>query len=144
MTVRVAATSKEQIVALETLKPPTLPVPTGYSQVVISRGSQTIYVAGQVAIDADGNVVAPGDVVGQARQAFANLRAALEAAGASISDVAKVTWYVVGYDSALLPALAAARVEVFGAHEPASTLVGVSALARPGFLVEVEAVAVID
>ena len=129
---------------VESLNPPGLPVPRGYSQVVVARGSRTVFVAGQVAADAQGNVVAPGDVVGQARQAFANLRTALEAAGATIADVTKVTWYVVGYRAELLPELAAARREVFGDHAPASTLVGVQALATPDYLIEAEAVAVID
>ena len=130
--------------SLESLNPPGLPVPRGYAQVVAARGSRTVFVAGQVSVDAQGNLVAPGDVVGQARQAFANLRTALVAAGATIADVAKVTWYVVGYRSELLPDLAAARREVFGDHTPASTLVGVAALAMPEYLVEAEAVAVID
>jgi enamine deaminase RidA (YjgF/YER057c/UK114 family) len=128
---------------VESLNPPGLPEPRGYSQVVVARGSRTVYVAGQVALDGEGNVVAPGDVVGQARQAFANVRTALEAAGATIADVAKVTWYVVGYRAELLPELAAARREVLGDHAPASTLVGVQSLAMPEYLVEVEATAVI-
>lgn len=128
---------------LETLNPPDLPTPSGYSQVVVASGARTVYVAGQVAVDSQGNVVAPGDVVGQARQAFLNLRTALEAAGATVEDVAKVTWYIVGYRSDLLPDLAASRREVFGDHAPASTLVGVQALAQPEYLVEVEAIAVL-
>lgn len=97
------------------------------------------FVSDQVALDADGNVVAAGDPVGQARQAFLNLRAALEAAGASPADLAKITWYVVGYRPELLPELAAARTEVLGDQLPASTLIGVQALAQPAYLVEVEA-----
>ena len=62
---------------------------------------------------------------------------------AAIADVAKVTWYVVGYRAELLPELAAARREVLGDHAPASTLVGVQSLAMPDYLVEVEATAVI-
>jgi enamine deaminase RidA (YjgF/YER057c/UK114 family) len=130
-------------VTIDTLNPKSLPVPRGYSQVVVATGSRTIYVAGQVAVDPQGNVVAPGDVVGQARQAFINLRAAVEAVGATIADVAKLTWYVVGYRSDLLPDLTAARREVFGDHSPASTLVGVQALAQREYLVEVEATAVV-
>lgn len=128
---------------IDKLNPPNLPIPRGYSQVVVATGSRTIYVAGQVAVDPQGNVVAPGDAVGQARQAFINLRTALETAGATITDVAKVTWYVVDYRSDLLPDLAAARREVFGDHSPVSTLVGVHALAQPEYLVEVEAIAVV-
>src|SRR6476661_6999763 len=101
---------------VELLNPSTLAKPKGYSQVVVATGRRMVFVAGQVAQDTEGNVVAPGDVVGQARQAFFNLRAALEAAGATISDVAKLTWYVVGYGPEMLPDLAAARREVFGEH----------------------------
>jgi enamine deaminase RidA (YjgF/YER057c/UK114 family) len=133
----------ERWVTLDKLNPDTLPAPRGYTQVVVATGSRTIYVSGQVAVDARGEVVAPGDAPAQARQAFLNLRAALEAAGASIADVAKLTWYVVGYRLELLPALAAARADVFGEHAPASTLIGVQALAQPEYLVEVEAVAVL-
>ena len=82
--------------------------------------------------------------MGQARQAFANVRTAIEAAGAAIEDVAKITWYVVGYRPEWLPELAAARNEVLDGHTPASTLVGVSALAQSQFLVEVEVVAVVN
>ena len=129
---------------VERINPPALPVPMGYTQVVASRGSRTIYIAGQVAVDAIGNVVAPGDVVGQALRAFANVRSAVTAAGGTVEDIVKVTWYVVGYRPELLPHLAAARRDVFGDHAPASTLVGVAALANPDYLVEVEAVAVTD
>jgi enamine deaminase RidA (YjgF/YER057c/UK114 family) len=129
--------------ALDKLNPDTLPTPRGYTQVLVATGSRTIYVSGQVAVDAGGEVVAPGDAPAQARQAFRNLRAALEAAGASVADVAKLTWYVVGYRSELLPALAASRADVFGDHAPASTLIGVQALAQPEYLVEVEAVAIL-
>ncbi len=129
---------------IEKINPPALPVPSGYTQVIASRGSRTIYIAGQVAVDAIGNVVAPGDVIGQASRAFANVRSAVTAAGGTVADIVKVTWYVVGYRPEMLPALARARRDIFGDHEPASTLVGVAALANPQYLVEVEAIAVID
>jgi enamine deaminase RidA (YjgF/YER057c/UK114 family) len=128
---------------LEKLNPPGLPTPRGYSQTVTATGSRTIYVAGQVAVDAEGNVVAPGDLVGQVKQAFQNMRTAVEAAGATVADIAKVTWYAVGYRPELLPDLAAARREVFGDHQPASTMVGVQSLVQPDYLVEVEAIAVL-
>lgn len=128
---------------LETLNPPGLPTPRGYAQAMVAIGTRTVYIAGQVAVDAQGNVVAPGDVAGHAKQAFQNLRTALEAAGGTIADIAKVTWYVVGYRPELMPDLAAARREVFGDHEPASTMAGVQALVQPDYLVEVEAIAVL-
>jgi enamine deaminase RidA (YjgF/YER057c/UK114 family) len=129
---------------LQPINPPTLPTPMGYSQVVVATGARLVFVAGQVSLDRDGRLVAPGDVAGQARQAFANFRTAIEAAGAAIDDVVKVTWYVVGYSAEVLPTLAAARSSVLGTHAPASTLVGVQALAQPGYLVEVEGIAVVD
>jgi enamine deaminase RidA (YjgF/YER057c/UK114 family) len=101
-------------------------------------------VAGQVAVDSGGQVVAPGDLPAQARQAFRNLLAALDAAGAAIGDVAKITWYVAGYRPEMLPDLAAARAAVLGNHRPASTLIGVQALVHPDYLGEVEAIAIID
>ena len=129
---------------VEKINPPALPVPMGYTQVVASHGSRTVYIAGQVAVDAIGNVVAPGDVVGQASRAFANVRSAVAAAGGSVADIVKVTWYVVGYRPEMLPALAGARRDIFGDHQPASTLVGVAALANPQYLVVVVAIAVVD
>jgi enamine deaminase RidA (YjgF/YER057c/UK114 family) len=95
-------------------------------------------------VDRDGAIVGPGDVVVQAKQAYANLRVAVEAAGATMADIAKVTAYVVNYDANLFPQLLAVRQEAFGGHTPASTLAGVSALARSDYLFEVEAVAVVD
>jgi enamine deaminase RidA (YjgF/YER057c/UK114 family) len=132
-------------VALTSLDPAALPAPRGYSQIVVAGpGGRTVFVAGQVAVDSGGQLVAPGDLPAQARQAFRNLLAALDAAGAVIGDVAKITWYVVGYRPEMLPDLAAARAAVLGDHRPASTLIGVQALVHPDYLVEVEAIAIID
>ena len=104
-----------------------------------------VFLAGQVSIDAQGKLVAPGDFGGQVRQVFANLRTALEGAGASPADVSKITIYIVNYKPELRPLIGEARSAVFGAATlPASTLVGVQALAEPGFLIEVEAIAVVD
>ena len=104
-----------------------------------------VFVSGQVSMDAEGKLVAPGDFAGHAKQVYANLRAALEGAGATPADVTKLTTFVVGYQPELRLLLAEARHTVFGAAAlPASTLVGVQALAEPGYLVEVEAIAVTD
>ena len=108
-------------------------------------GVQRLFVAGQVSMDADGTLVAPGDFAGQARQVYANLRTALEGAGAKPADVVKLTTYVVRYTPELRPLLAEARAAIFNpAALPASTLVGVQALAEPGYLIEVEAIAVTE
>lgn len=124
--------------------PAELPQPRGYSQVTVATGKRIVFIAGQVALDPEGNLVGAGDLGAQARQAFRNLIAALASVGAAPTDVAKITWYVVNYSENLRPTIAAARREAFGEYAPASTLVGVQALALPGFLIEVEATAVLD
>jgi enamine deaminase RidA (YjgF/YER057c/UK114 family) len=131
-------------VALERRNPTELHQPTGYSQVVVASGKRMVFVAGQVAVDPQGKVVGRGDLGAQAKQAFRNVVAALKSAGAGPGDVAKITWYVVNYSETVRPTIVAARREVFGDHTPASTLIGVQALASPDYLIEVEAIAVLD
>ena len=130
---------------LQRLTPAGLFKPAAYTQVVVATGRRMVFISGQVSMDTEGKLVAPGDVAGQARQVYANLRAALEGAGARPADVVKLTTYVVGYKPELRPLLGEARSTVFGPGTlPASTLVGVQALAEPGYLIEVEAIAVTD
>jgi len=105
------------------------------------RAGNLLYVSGCVSIDADGNVVGVGDVVAQARQVFANIGVCLSAAGASFADVVKVTTFLTDIEDRAM--INPVRQEVFGDARPASTLVEVSALVLPEFLIEVEAVAVI-
>jgi reactive intermediate/imine deaminase len=112
--------------------------PPGYSHAVHAAG--LIFVSGQVAFDADGSVVGVGDIGEQARQAFRNLGAVLEAAGSSFADVVKLTYFVRDIDA--VGAIRAARDEfVDTASPPASTLVEVSRLFVPDLLIEIEAVA---
>jgi enamine deaminase RidA (YjgF/YER057c/UK114 family) len=103
-----------------------------------------VFVSGQVAEDAGGTLVGPGDFAAQARQAFANVGRALAAAGASPEQVARITICVVAYRPECLPAIREARTAVFGEHKPADTLLGVEALAEPEYLIEVDAIAVLD
>jgi enamine deaminase RidA (YjgF/YER057c/UK114 family) len=103
-----------------------------------------VFVAGQEPEDEQGNLVGPGDLAVQARQVFANVGRALAAAGALPEQVTKITIFVVDYGREYLPAIEAGRVALFGDHKPADTLVGVEALSRPEYLIEVEAIAVID
>jgi enamine deaminase RidA (YjgF/YER057c/UK114 family) len=131
--------------SLERLTPQGLFKPATYSQVVVATGRRLVFIAGQVSIDAQGKLVAENDFAGQARQVYANLRMALRGAGATPADVTKLTTYVVGYTPELRAVIAEARAAIFRAGElPASTLVGVQALAEPGYLLEVEAIAVIQ
>ena len=89
---------------LELINPDELPTPESYTQVVAATGSRLVFVAGQVAEDAQGNLVGPGDLAAQARQAFANVGRALAAAGARPEQVARITIYVVHHRPEYLPA----------------------------------------
>jgi enamine deaminase RidA (YjgF/YER057c/UK114 family) len=129
---------------LELINPEDLPTPPTYTHVVVATGSRLVFVAGQEPEDEQGNLVGPGELAVQARQVFGNLGRALAAAGAQPEQVAKITIFVVDYRRELLPAIDEGRVALFGNHKPADTLVGVEALSRAEFLIEVEAVAVVD
>jgi enamine deaminase RidA (YjgF/YER057c/UK114 family) len=117
----------------------------GFSQVVSATGKRTIYTAGQVSIDERGNLVGADDLAAQTEQVMRNVGLALAAAGAGFADVVKITTYVVNYKPEHRAVIGRARAPFF-AHgpRPASTLVGVAALALPEWLVEIEAVAVVD
>lgn len=123
------------------INPPALPVVPGYSQVATVHSGDLVVVAGQVALDARGNTVGIGDFAAQATQVFENLSAALEAAGASLAQLVKLTTFVT--DMTHLPTFRSVRDRFLDpAHLPASTLVQVSQLFRPEFLIEIEALAV--
>jgi enamine deaminase RidA (YjgF/YER057c/UK114 family) len=116
-----------------------------FSQVVVASGTRTIYTAGQVSIDERGMLVGAGDLAAQTTQAMRNVGLALSAAGASYSDIVKITTYVVNYQPDHRAIIGNARAAFFGDGKlPASTLIGVGALALPGWLVEIEAIAVAD
>lgn len=112
--------------------------------VSIATGARIIHISGQTAVDIEGKVVGTTHL-DQSRLVFRNLRTALEAAGATLADVAKLNIYMVDYSWDALEALMAAAKEVFGEEYPltASTLVGVASLWLPDLLVEVDAVAVV-
>jgi enamine deaminase RidA (YjgF/YER057c/UK114 family) len=130
--------------SLEMINPDDLSTPASYTHVVVATGGRLVFVAGQVADDARGDLVGTGDLAAQARQAFANVGRCLAAAGARPEQVARITIYVVGHRPEYLPIISAARIAVFGDHRPADTLLGVETLAEPGYLIEVEAIAVVD
>jgi enamine deaminase RidA (YjgF/YER057c/UK114 family) len=117
----------------------------GFSQVVTATGKRTIYTAGQVAIDEHGALVGGSDLGAQSQQAMRNVGLALAAAGAGYADIVKLTTYVVNYRPDQRTVIAEARAPFFAdMKRPASTLVGVAALALPEWLVEIEAIAVAD
>src|SRR3989442_7973178 len=119
--------------------PPTLSKPAGYTHVVeVSGPVRTIYLAGQVATDKDGNVVGANDMKAQTDQVFKNIEAALTAAGARFSDVVKINIYAT--DLSQVQAIRDARQRYVGDAPPASTLVQVVHLARPEYMIEIEAI----
>ena len=126
---------------IQRLNPPGLATPTGYSHIVSARGGRTIYISGQVAFDAKGQLVGKGDLTAQTRQVFANLDTALKAAGATFNDVVKTNYYLL--DATQVQVIRDVRSNYFTKELPASTLVQVGRLANPDFLVEIEVIAVV-
>jgi 2-iminobutanoate/2-iminopropanoate deaminase len=124
------------------VNPPTLAPPPGYTHVVTTRGGRTVYIAGQVALDAEGNLVGAGDIGAQAEQVFQNLQHALEAVGANFGNVVKFGIYVTDFSE--VGALRQIRDRYIDVeHPPASTAVGVKRLFREDFLIEIDAIAVV-
>ena len=130
--------------ALKCINPSDLPPQQTYTQVVVATGSKLVFVSGQEPEDVNGNLVGSGDLAAQARLVYANLGRALAAAGAKPEQVARITIYVVNYNrDECLPVIEAARKTLFGDHKPADVVLGVASLS-PGYLIEVDAIAVID
>ncbi|QIN82947.1 RidA family protein [Rubrobacter tropicus] len=130
------------------VNPEGLPEVDLYRQVSVATGSKLVFVAGQVAWDADGVTVGRGDLAAQVEQCYLNVSIALAGAGASFDDVAKLTVYLVDWTPEKMPTvmegIARASEKLGVAPVPPLTGLGVSALAAPDILVEVEATAVID
>ncbi len=131
----------ENQVAVRRSSPATMPKPFGYSQIVEVSGGHTVYISGQVPLDANNELVGAGDFAAQARQTFANVRRALESVNLTFNNVVKVQMYLT--DITNLPALRDVRDEfVNTAEPPSSTTVEVSALFRPDVLFELDVIAV--
>src|SRR4030081_65979 len=127
------------------LNPPELGTPPGYSQIVDVRASRIIFIAGQTALDRDGKLVGRNDFVAQADQVFRNLSVALQSVGCTASDLVKLTVFLRDMND--LTAYLEARNRFFTPvpppAAPAVTLVEVSKLYGPDFLIEIEAVAAV-
>ena len=132
--------------ALRHLNPRELPDWSSFfSQVVVAEGSalSIVVVSGQVGVDRHQNVPRDGGFAGQVEQAFANLFVALSSAGCTAADVAKLTIYVVGYEPSKAAIVKDAVTRHFNIEAlPACSLIGVQALGRPEFEIEVEALAI--
>ena len=123
------------------LNPNTMSRPRGYSQVV--KVGNTVYIAGQVSAGPDGNVVGKDDPEAQARQVWRNIEAAVKSVGGTLQNVVKTTTYVTNIDHAA--AVRKVREELYqSSNPPTSTLLVVAGLASRDYLMEIEAVAVVD
>ncbi|MGO4393745.1 RidA family protein [Variovorax sp. M-6] len=120
-------------------------VPFGFSHAVLQNGGRTLHLAGQVAWDRDCHLVGGSDVIAQARQALANLKEVLGAAGATPADVVRLRTYVVNHTPDTLGPICAEIAAFYGDALPAAnTFIGVQALALPDFLIEIEADAALN
>ncbi|MEV1249304.1 RidA family protein [Nonomuraea sp. NPDC050022] len=118
-----------------------------YHHVAVATGSRQIHIAGQVAWDENGELVAAGDLAGQVAQVYRNVAKALDAAGATFHDVVRFTWYAAGWKREMYDAFSAGidqAAREFDLATPPAALIGVDILFEPGILVEAEVTAIID
>jgi enamine deaminase RidA (YjgF/YER057c/UK114 family) len=135
--------TSEPTPSIRRINPPELGTPPGYSQIVEVSAKRIIFIAGQTALDSGDNVVGKGDFAAQATQVFANLTCALEASGCTAANLVKLTVFLT--DMKNLAAYREARNRFFASitppAAPAVTLVEVSKLYGPDFLIEIEGIA---
>ena len=128
----------------EFLNPAGLPVLPGFSQVVTATEGKIVFISGQVALDANNEVVGKGDLRAQVVQTFENLKGALAAVGATFDDVLKTNTYIVNYTPDMIGVVREVRSRYLPQEKPpASTLIGVQALVLEDLLIEIEAFALL-
>jgi enamine deaminase RidA (YjgF/YER057c/UK114 family) len=127
------------------INPPSLPAPRGFNHGILVEGGRLLFLAGQDASDAQGNIVAPGNLVGQFEQVLLNLKAVVEEAGGTMQDIVKLNVFVSDRDEYVsnLKPLGQVFRAYFGDHYPAMALFEVSAFFRDGNMIELEGMAVI-
>ncbi len=137
--------TRDQTVSIRHINPPELGAPPGYSQVVDVRAGRIIFIAGQAALDEDGKLVGKDDFAAQVEQVFRNLNFALQAADCKASNLVKLTVFLRDMNNLL--AYREARNRFFATATPpaapAVTLVEVSRLYGPDFMIEIEAIAAV-
>lgn len=126
---------------VERINPTTLHDPAGRYTSVVKRGN-VVFIAGQTAVDKDGNIVGEGDPEAQARQVYANIDAAIKSVGGTKDDILKTTTYILDRDHIL--ATRPARNDYFGDKRPTSTMLIIPGLADPRYLIEVECEAILS
>jgi enamine deaminase RidA (YjgF/YER057c/UK114 family) len=130
------------------INPPQLPLPRGFSHGILvgGNGPRLLFLAGQTASDAEGRVVAPGDLVGQYEQVLRNLQAVVEAAGGKMQDITQITIFVRDRDDYLahLKPLGQIHRAFFGSYYPATALFEISRFYQDEVLIEIQGMAVLD
>lgn len=129
--------------SVKCINPDAISTPETFTHVITAKGARMVFIAGQVAED-NGTLVGAGDMVAQSRQVFANIGHCLKAAGARPDQVTKLTIFVANYKRDYLAEIEEGRVSLFGDHKPTDTLVGVAALSHPDYMLEVDAIAVVE
>ena len=128
----------------EFLNPAGMPVLPGFSQVVTATEGKIVFISGQVAFNANNELVGKGDLRAQVVQTFENLKRALAAVGATFDDVLKSNTYIVGYTPDVIGVIREVRSQYLPQEKaPASTLIGVQALVFEDLLIEIEAIAMV-
>ncbi len=129
--------------ARKVIQPKTMQDPRPrYSHAILNQGGKLLFIAGQTASDKDGNVVGKGDIRAQTEQVYANLKTVLKAAGGTIDDLVMTTTYLVGRE--YREGYNEVRMRQYKKTPPTSTLVIVSGLAHPDYLIEIAGIAVIS
>src|SRR5881227_418254 len=127
------------------INPPTLARPTGFSHGILVTGEHLLFLAGQTGSDAEGRIVAPGDLVAQYEQVLRNLQTVVEAAGGKMQDITKINIFVRDRDDYLahLKPLGKVHRSFFDAYYPATALFEISRLFQDEALIEIEGIAVL-
>jgi enamine deaminase RidA (YjgF/YER057c/UK114 family) len=128
------------------INPPHLVRPRGFSHGILTTGGRMLFLAGQTASDAEGRIIAPGDVVAQYEQVLRNLKTVVEAAGGKISDIVKITIFVRDRDGYLahLKQLGRVHQSFFGTYYPATALFEISRFYQDEALIEIEGIAILN
>ena len=127
------------------INPALLPRPSGFSHGILTTGGQMLFLAGQTAINAEGQLVAAGDLVGQYEEVLRHLKAVVEEAGGTMQDIVKINIFVQDRDDYLkhLKPLSVAHQSFFGKYYPATALLEVARFYQDGILVEIEGMAML-
>ena len=126
--------------ARQVIRPATVHPVRAYSHGI--RNGNILHMAGQVPLDREGKLVGKGDIKAQAEQVYVNLKGVVEAAGGTLANIAKITTFTT--NRAYRAAISEVRAKYFPTDPPASTFLVITSLAEPDFLLEIEAIAVLD